>query len=236
MYLVNQQRINQYLGNDVVEGWLDEHSSVSDEELVCHRWLRQTPTKRLIFSELYGNLLISAQPLRVLDVGGGLTGLTRELATRHHYVLADLLAHDDAKTAREMAEEVGADFIRAQDWATLKTATYDLIIANDIFPNVDQRLEIFLQRFLPCTRRMRLSLTYYEVPRYYMTRRIDADEILCMLAWNSEHLSSVLKKYSAQIVGADFEVFALPGESVFSNGRQVCIVELKGGLEAGGAL
>lgn len=235
MYLVNKQRINRYLDNDVVEGWLNEHSAASDEELVCHRWLRQTTAKRFIFSELYSDLLTSARHLRVLDVGGGLTGLTREFATRHHYVLADLLAHDDAKTAREMKEQVGSDFIRAQDWATLETETYDLIIANDIFPNVDQRLEIFLQRFLPCTRRMRLSLTYYDVPRSYMARRVDADEILCMLAWNSEHLSSVLKKYSAQIVGANFEVFAHPGESVFPNGRQVCLVDFMGGLEARGA-
>lgn len=234
MYLVNQQKVSQYLANDVVGTWLDRYSVTTDEELVCHRWLRQSPAKRFIFHEMYGDLLNTIQSLRVLDVGGGLTGLTREFSIRHQYFLADLLAHDDLKTAQAMKESVGSDFIRAQDWATLEEDSYDLIIANDIFPNVDQRLEVFLQRFLPCTSRMRLSLTYYDVPRFYMTRRIDADEMLCMLAWNSEHLISVLKKFSAQILDVNFEVFANPDISVYPNGRQVCLIDFVGGLEAKG--
>ena len=234
MYLVNQPRVERYLADDVVNGWLDRHSVATDEELVCQRWLRQSPAKRFIFNEMYGDLFNTTQSLRVLDVGGGLTGVTRALATRHQYVLADLLAHDDQKTAQAMREQVGSDFIWTQDWATLQPDSYDLIIANDIFPNVDQRLEVFLQRFLPSTRRMRLSLTYYDIPRFYVTRRVDADEVLCMLAWNSEHLTLVLKKYLTQIGGANFEVFAHPSESVYPNGRQVCLVDFVGGVKVRG--
>lgn len=231
MYLVNQHRVNQYLIDDIALSWLDRHSFAKDEELVCQRWLRETPAKRFIFAEMYGDLVTNSQPLRVLDVGGGLTGMTREFATLHRYILVDLLAHDDIKTAQEMSEQVGSDFIRVQDWVTLETDSYDLIIANDIFPNADQRLELFLQKFLPCTKRMRLSLTYYDVPRFYMTQRVDAEEMLCMLAWNSEHLVSVLKKYSAHIVGTNFEIFTHPEVSMYSNGRQVCLVDFVGGAE-----
>lgn len=229
MYLVNQNKISHYLIDDNVSSWLDQYSFASDEDLVCQRWLRQTSAKRFIFNEMYGDLLTVDQPLKVLDVGGGLTGMTRVFSSRHRYILADLLAHDDLNTALAMKEQVGSDFFRAQDWATLGADAYDLVIANDIFPNVDQRLEVFLQNFLPQTKRMRLSLTYYDVPRFYMTRRVDADEMLCMLAWNSEHLVSVLKKYSTQIVGANFEVFTQSEESVYPNGRQVCLVDLVGG-------
>ena len=231
MYLVNNIKIDLYLKSDVVLEWLDSYSSPSDEDLTCQRWLRQTPAKRFIFNAMYGDLLIGNHPLKILDVGGGLTGMTRILSTRHNYVLADLLAHDDLKTAQAMKEHAGSDFIRAQDWATLETGSYDLIIANDIFPNVDQRLEIFLERFLHCTKRMRLSLTYYDTPRFYMTRRVDADEMLCMLAWNGEHLASVLKKYAAQIIGANFGIFLEPVHSVYPNGRQVCLVDFAGSLE-----
>jgi hypothetical protein len=231
MYLVNQNKINHYLIDDYVSSWLDQYSVASDEDLVCQRWLRQTPAKRFVFKEMYGDLLTGDQPLKVLDVGGGLTGMTRVLSTRHDYVLADLLAHDDLKTAQAMQEQAGSDFIRAQDWATLEAGSYDLIIANDIFPNVDQRLEIFLERFLPCTKQMQLSLSYYDTPRFYMTRRVDADEMLCMLAWNGDHLASVLKKYAAQIVGANFEIFSQPVQSVYPNGRQVCLVDFAGSLE-----
>jgi hypothetical protein len=228
MYLVNKDLVESYIKNDVVLEWLDSNGEKSDEYLTCQRWLRQTPAKRFIFNEIYGDLLIGHLPLKVLDVGGGLTGMTRVLSTRHDYILADLLAHDDLKTAQAMKEQAGSDFIRAQDWVMLEAGSYDLIIANDIFPNVDQRLEIFLERFLPCTKRMRLSLTYYDTPRFYMTRRVDADEILCMLAWNSEHLASVLKKYAAQIIGANFQIFSQPGQSAYENGRQVCMIEFVG--------
>jgi hypothetical protein len=228
MYLVNQNKISHYLIDDCVSSWLDQYSVASDEDLVCQRWIRQSPAKRFIFSAMYGDLLTGEHPLRVLDVGGGLTGITRILSNRHNYVLADLLAHDDPKIAQTMREQAGWDFISTQDWATLEVDTYDLIIANDIFPNVDQRLEIFLERFLPCTKRMRLSLTYYDTPRFYMTRRVDADEMLCMLAWNGEHLASVLKKYAAQIVGANFGIFLQPEKSVYPNGRQVCLIDFAG--------
>lgn len=228
MYLVDQQWLDRYMGDDIVNGWLDTHSRGGDEELVCQRWLRQTPAKRLIFNKLYGDLLVGAQPRHVLDVGGGLTGLTRVLATRHRYVLADLLAHDDRARADAMMDEVGSPFVHADDWSTLADARYDLVIANDLFPNVDQRLELFLQKFLPQTDRLRLSLTYYDVPRYYKTRRVDADEILHMLAWDSAHLRSVLTRHCASLVDADLDVFARPARSIFPNGRQVCVVEFKG--------
>lgn len=228
MYLVNEELVELYLQRDIVSEWLSAYSKAADEALVCQRWMRQAPAKRFIFSEMYGDLLIGEYPLRVLDVGGGLTGMTRVLSTRHNYVLADLLAHDDLDSALAMKEQTGVDFIRAQDWATLEAGSYDLIIANDIFPNVDQRLEIFLERFLPCTKRMRLSLTYYDTPRFYMTKRVDADEMFCMLAWNGEHLTSVLKKYAERIIGANFEIFSQPVKSVYPNGRHVCLIDFSG--------
>jgi len=234
MFLVTQKLVEAYLRGDDASGWLTSHSRPEDESLVCQKWLRQTPAKRFIYSEIYGELLTNCRQLKVLDVGGGLTGLTRELARRHQYVLSDLLAHDDVNTASAMKEQVGSDFIRVQDWITLRPDAYDLVIANDIFPNVDQRLEVFLKTFLPRAKRMRLSLTYYNVPRFYMTRRVDADEILCLLAWNSEYLVSVLKKFSTYIVGSNFDVFTHPEQSAYSNGRQVCLVEFMGGAQATG--
>lgn len=233
MYLVDLHRVEAYLGHDVVNDLLDRHSRSGDEALVCQQWLRQAPAKRYIMQALYGDLLDDAQRRRVLDVGGGLTALTRVLATRHQYRLADLLAHDDASAAAAMEQEAGTPFIYADDWATLGEARYDLVIANDLFPNVDQRLEQFLARFLPQTDRMRLSLTYYDAPRAYKVRRVDADEILHVLAWDGAHLSTVLRRHGAQVVQADFDLFARPPVSVFPNGRQVCLLELQGKRSSG---
>jgi hypothetical protein len=232
MYLINKGLVDHYLKNDIVLEWLDFYSKPSDEYLISQQWLRQTPSKRFIFNRMYGDLLTGggggSKSLKVLDVGGGLSAMTREFSNRHQYTVVDLLAHDDLKMDLEIKKLFGSGCILEQDWATLKADTYDLVIANDIFPNVDQRLEIFLQNFLTRTKRIRLSLTYYDVPRFYMTKRVDTDEVLCMLAWNSEHLVSVLKKYSTQIVDTNFEIFTQPEESVYQNGRQVCLIDFAG--------
>jgi hypothetical protein len=231
MQLVSEVSIAEYRKDDITSRHLDLYSTPTDEDLVCQRWLRESLPKRYIYQELYGSLFEPGERVRVLDIGGGLTGLTAELARRHDYYLLDLLAHDHQADADSIAARANRDFILAHDWAQLEPEPVDIVIANDIFPNVDQRLEMFLRRFLPNTRRMRLSLTYYDEPRAYLTRRIDADEILCMLAWNGEQLRHTLEKFSSVIVGADMDIFTRAPNSVFPNGRQVCIVELNGGLQ-----
>jgi hypothetical protein len=223
--------LERYLEHDEITAVLDRSGQASDEGLTCQRWLRETPAKRMILSILYGELLTSDRPLRIADVGGGLTTVSRLLANRHNYTLIDLLAHDDRAAALAMMRETSRDFLVQDDW--FKAAlpdTFDLAIANDIFPNTDQRLELFLKRFLPIARRIRMSLTYYDDPRSYLTRRLDGEEIMCMLAWDGRHLRSVLERYRERIVVPDFEIFERQGASVFPNGRQVCLVEMRGDL------
>lgn len=231
MYMVDRGRLDEYLRNDAIADLLDSESLVEDESLVCHGWLRKTPAKRYIFGQLYDDILNSAQSRVVLDVGGGLTGLTRIMARRHQYQLVDLLAHDDNSKADQISDEIGRQFVSAQDWMKFQPDAYDLVIANDLFPNVDQRLEMFLEKFLPATKKIRMSLTFYDKPRYYMTRRVDADEILCVLAWNGENLVNALRRFSHRIISPDFSIFSSIGESVFDNGRQVCLVEFRGDLD-----
>jgi len=228
MFLVNQPRIQQYLEDDRTSARLSMYSSAGDEQLVCQRWLRQSAPKRFIHDMLYGDLFEGGRSFKVLDVGGGLTGLSSHLATRHDYELIDLLAHDPKDAAETMMRAAGRRFVTAADWASVPPAGHDLVVANDLFPNVDQRLELFLEAYLPRAKSIRLSLTYYDSPRFYMTRRIDGEEVLCMLAWNGAHLQRVLSKYQTHIVSPDLGCFAAPPESVYENGRQVCLLELHG--------
>lgn len=229
--LLTNELLKEYLREDFVNKWLDEASLGNDEQLVCQKWLRQTPAKRYIYQALYGDLLEASERLRVLDVGGGITSLTRCLASRHEYYLIDLLAHDSLDVAKDIMAKVERDFIFPKDWMGLEQQEYDVIIANDLFPNVDQRLELFLKKFLPNTKTLRVSLTWYNEPRYYMTRRLDADEIFCMLAWDQCQVHRVLEKFQPQLVGFDMRVFEQQNQSVYPNGRQVCLVEFSGGLE-----
>ena len=230
MELVTRQKIAEYLKSDTIIDRLDSSDWTDEAGLVCQKWLRDTPPKRYIFEAMYGELFSSSQRLRVLDIGGGLTGLTPALASQHDYTLVDLLAHDSVDVATEMMRRVGRDFIVETDWHKLAPSQYDVILANDLFPNVDQRLRVFLEQYLPQTTRIKTSLTWYDVPRFYMTKRIDAEEILCVVPWDSVQLSHVLRQFSAMIVRPAFEVLTLQPESPYSNGRQVCLVEFEGQL------
>jgi hypothetical protein len=63
-----------------------------------------------------------------------------------------------------------------------------------------------------------------------MAKRIDADEILCMLAWNGEATRACMKPYAGRIRDARLELFTAEEASPFANGRQVCLVALQGDL------
>lgn len=232
MKLVTRERVEQYLGTDLTRLRMDQLTRADDEGLTCQRWLRESESKRFIFNELYGDLFEEGGRGRILDVGGGLTCFTRDLAMRHDYFLVDLLAHDNVGIANALVREAGRQFVFQADWHDLARQPYDLIIANDIFPNVDQRLELFLARCLPLCRRLRISVTWYDSPRFYLTRRMDGEEMFYMLAWDRRQLGAVLSGYAGSIVNYDLSVLEISQPSLYQNGRQVCIVDLVGNLGA----
>lgn len=228
--LVTQERLRNYMLQDTVGVLLERVSLDGDESLTAQRWLSQSPPKRLIYEWLYGDLLTDgARRRRVLDVGGGLLALTRELAKAHDYTLLDLLAHDSPHKAASMERDVGRPLVIQSDWFAYDCpGVYDVVIANDLFPNVDQRLELFLQRFISKAKTIRLSLTFYNLPRFYLARRLDADEVVCMLAWDGPLTRETLKPFVGD-AGPEFcSVFDVAGTSVYPNGRQVCLLELAG--------
>jgi hypothetical protein len=231
MELLSEESIRCYLAHDVIGGLIDKAHRTKGGELTCEKWLRQSAPKRLIFQRLYGDLLLTRKGFRVLDVGGGVTSLSRLLSERHNYILVDLLAHGGEEEIERALETSKRMIVHVMDWYDYVPGHgYDVVIANDLFPNVDQRLDLFLQRFLRVSREVRLSLTFYPETRFYKTRRENAQEILYMLAWDGEVTARVLDKYANCIIEPDLGLFARHNVSVFPNGRQVCMVRLKGGL------
>ena len=231
MLLITAHAVERYLENDLTARRLDAASQTGDEALVCQQWLRQTPAKRYIYEKLYGDLFDERVRRKVLDIGGGLTSLTRDLARKQDYEVVDVLAHDCMDTVDALKQEVGRNVVLVNDWLMIPPNEYDVIIANDLLPNVDQRLVLFLQTFLPRTASLRVSLTWYNSPRFYMTRRIDADEILCMQAWDAQQLSCALEPFASRIISYRPALFHEPHESAYPNGRCVCLIEFEGGLK-----
>ena len=99
---------------------------------------------------------------------------------------------------------------------------YDYIIANDLFPNVDQRLAMFVKKFKPFAKQLIITLTCYEADRFYITKRVDAEEVLTMKAWNwgmtRYALSEVLPETLSNLP------VSFPAQTepyLFANGRDV---------------
>lgn len=233
MKLVTQKLLNEYMQRDSIAELLASNDPGMDAALTCQRWLMDSPVKRFICAELYGDLLQSSEDREkyVVDIGGGLTSLTRRLASQNRYQLIELMAHEKEETISRFKRDIDYDFISVSDWhATTLDGPIDVVIANDLFPNVDQRLELFLDKILPICREVRLSVTFYNSPRFYLTRRIGAEEILCVLAWNGAMIKNALEKYKVRIERPDFDLFDAKSDSVFPNGRQVCLMRVWGGL------
>ena len=225
MIKIDKNFVKQYLQNDYIMQMLENNSC---SKFVCDEWLQHQPTKRAIYSKLYGDLLDkNGIPKKVLDIGGGLSSIAiKLLARKHYYELLDILTYDTS-----MLKKIsGCINLIQSDWYKFSTFNkkYDIIIANDLFPNVDQRLELFIKKFLYSTKELRLSLTYYNNDNFYKTKRVDAEEVLYYLAWNQNQLKSVLEKFLPYIVDVNFELFndkeVAPN---YSNGRQIVLVTLR---------
>lgn len=229
MRKVTPALLDAYCREDRIGHLLAEEARPGDELLAAQRWLREACAKRLIYEMLYGDLL-DCRGLRVLDVGGALNSLTRRLVAAHRYELIDLMAHDGPERVAAFRASLPKLSMQPADWWTCAVdGRYDVVIANDLFPNVDQRLQLFLERMLPIAGEVRLSLTYYNQPRFYMTRRVDGDEVLCVLAWTGGQTAAALMPYTERIAVPDFDQFAGDAPSLFANGRQITVVSLRGG-------
>lgn len=230
MKLYSSEILKTYLEKDDLLEVISAFRESSDEVLTCQKWLLGSSPKRMIFWDLYGDFLQDgAIPKRILDIGGGLTSLTRLMVQKHHYELVDVMAHDSPEDVDRMLKSVGASIWREKDWWAFEPkGVYDVVVANDLFPNVDQRLDLFISRMLTCAREIRLSLTFYPEPRFYSVKRVEADELMCLLAWDHLQLGAVLEKYKHRILGAETLPISNFPASLFPNGRQVASVTING--------
>jgi hypothetical protein len=226
MKRVTASLVETYLREDWVQDLL-----ASGAGLVMDDWLRASAPKRMIFAALYGDILKSRGERKVLDVGGGISSITPKLCRHCHYAVIEKLAHGGLETMRGWEGEFGRPVLIENDWYAALDAveSQDVIIANDLFPNADQRLELFLERALPRSAEVRLSLTFYNAPRFYMCKRVDADEFMCLLAWSGRQTATALERFADRIVEPDFSVFQGDEGSLYPNGRHVALVTLRGG-------
>ena len=234
MLVFDQRLLEEYRKKDIILDHIKGQTLQEDVGFTSHRWLAESLPKRMIYYYMYGKLLEArCVPMRIIDVGGGYTALSRRLIENHGYTLLDIMAHDDHQALIDLEESLGKRFWVNEDWYQFKPeGNYDLAIANDLFPNVDQRLDQFLEKYLPACREMRISLTYYNSPRWYRVKRTDADEVFHMMAWSGGDVARVLQIYENRISEPRLELLREDGPSLFSNNRQVCLVTFRGGEDS----
>lgn len=235
MIVYDKKMLDNYMKNDWILKLLLEEENQRDVTVRTHQWLKSMENKRLIYADVYGDLLEeSSERMSVLDIGGGYTSLTKRMVRSHNYKLVDFIAHGGEETIVETENECNKKFWINKDWNDFEVSPneYDLIIANDIFPDVDQRLELFIEKYLPYCKELRLVVTFYNEPKYYRAKRVDDAEMLTFLSWDGEITGIKLMKYMDKIIDTEKEEIqnlCKVKDSIYWNGRQVAVVRLKGG-------
>lgn len=230
--IYNENNLKDYLKNDWILALLKKEEDKWSKNFRSHMWLKEMDNKRMIYASIYGDLLQNKDDKKILDVGGGFSSLTNVLVRNHNYILLDFFAHDNQDALEHIITQQKKEFLKEAEWSDEVARDYDIVIANDIFPDVDQRLEMFIERYLPHCKELRLLLTYYNNPKWYFTKRVDDTEVMTFLSWDGEIVALKLKKYMdrANITDSDLNEIRINNESIFQNGRQVCYVVLKGDL------
>jgi hypothetical protein len=225
--VLERAHVEAYLRKDPVLGLLDSAASAGGDQLVLDRWLRESPAKRCLVWQLYGDLLTTGGR-SVHDVGGGISSLTEALARRNRYVLTDIGAHHRSEAVRRLRERNCGIEVRDDDWYAHRDGRdYDVTVACDLFPNVDQRLEEFLRYSIEHCTELRLALTFYNEPRHYAARRVGGDEMFTIVAWNGARTWGALHRVLGRRVAAYRRMFSTCSVSAFPNGRQVTLVRIE---------
>lgn len=231
--IYGQNHLSHYKDDDWILRMLLKNETQLDLLFRTHIWLKEMENKRMIYGDMYGDFLRYPSKTRVLDIGGGVTSLTRVLAEHTDYCLLDFLAHGEHETMKKLEDETGKSFWMNGDWYHHQPEPVDVIVANDIFPDVDQRLELFIDKYLPYCKEMRLLVTYYNKPRFYTTKRMDDTEILTFLSWDGEITALKLRKYlnRSNLSEIELDDMVKDTNSIYYNGRQVCYFVIKGDLD-----
>ena len=239
MKTYNNQDLQEYNSNDWIKELLDKQlrENKAEDAVRYNKWLYEMDNKRMIYAEVYGDLLRPqslSNKQKVLDVGGGYTSLTRILAENCDYTLVDFLAHGGEEEAIAYNRNEKMNWIN-MDWYNMNIDdNYDIVISNDLFPDVDQRMELFIEKFLPVCKEIRLVLTYYNTPKFYTTKRIDDPEVMTFLSWDGEITSIKLRKYLSRIIDTsteELDMMKTETSSIYRNGRQVSYIRIKGDLK-----
>lgn len=232
MKIFGKADLEKYLEDDWIADELEKSLVGGEESIRTNIWLKEMDNKRMIYAAVYGDILHGSKTgRRILDVGGGYNSLTKKLADNSEYYLLDYMAHGGQASINEFSRQYHIHWID-EDWYEYSAdQKFDIVIANDIFPDVDQRMELFIDKYLPLCKELRIVVTYYNSPKFYITQRMDDAEKLTFLSWDGEITALKLKKYLGKMLDtSEKELNAMKDsrESIYRNGRHIAYLTING--------
>lgn len=199
----------------------------------ANEWLLKLKWKIPVAGFMYDDLIKLNKKLIILEIAGSLSWFTLELLRKHDYTLVEKGFHENLSDYQKIQDLVGNKFVFLDDWYNFNAnKKYDLIIVNDLFPNVDQRLFTFTDKFVHYSKKIRLTLTYSENV-FYEVKRLESGETLYMKAWGLRNIIDYFNYlYETYNITTDRDqVFyeikyqSLKG-NVFQNNRNILFLEL----------
>lgn len=201
---------------------------------IANEWLLKLPWKPVEMQMIFGDLLQSTKKnLKILEIAGSLSSITLSLVKNHDYTLVEEAYHETTSDYVKLQEYLGKSFIHLEDWYDFTPAAdYDIVIVNDLFPNADQRLYEFIERYLPVTQELRMTLTYYE-DLFFKVSRIESGETLTMRPWGLreittfiEHLSKTYPQWCCDFDREQLQYTDYKG-TLFTNKRNVLHMKIR---------
>lgn len=198
--------------------------NLSGTNFLSDRWMKENPNKLSIYLNMYQDLFNSNN--EIFDIGGGISILSKLLSMGNNYTLIDPLVN-------EPRSEILLNFLIANrirhienDWYEIlekQVKKESVVVANDFFPNIDQRIVAFLELAERKKFYFRITLTWYSFLKYYKVQRTDADEQMILAQFQEFDIEKILAKYIEKS-RIDY-VLNNATDSFFENQRKICILE-----------
>jgi len=161
-------------------------------------WIKKSIEKKYLFNFFYNNKIFLHK--KILDVGSG-SALIRKFLIKKNQL--DIKSIDFEINFKNNKKNKIIDF--DNDFFSLKKKGmlekhYDAIFANDIFPNVDNRLEEFILTAKTLSPNLILSITIHPYNKFYYCKIIKSGEIITYAPMNKEKILFILKKFKNNVV------------------------------------
>ena len=150
MEIVDKVGVEKYLDDDWILREIKNINNEGSKVYTSDKWLINDKAKRCVYDLVYSNFSKVSKDFKLLDIGGGLSTFSHSFLGHLDYEVVDTFDHETIEDIESAGKQYKKMKLSRSDWKEFQCSeTYDCVVANDIFPNVDQRIEEFLAKFCP---------------------------------------------------------------------------------------